>query len=475
MAKNKNIYDKPKLREKLKNKIYKGSKYGDAYTWNARKSQFLAKEYKRSGGGYLSKPTKKQKSLVKWTKEKWRTSDGKKAKRPGGTTRYLPDKAWKKLTPAQKAATNRKKRKYSKKGVQYAPNTKAAKKASRKVRRRKNPDYEPDYENLYDLALKLYQYGEIRQAYKIATQAYGQAEDFREPDLYKYENLLNYLREDYFNVLRSKTSHPISNPSPYREPNKYLSEEQEIIIKRRLKKCVQNFKFGNITIDDVVNLGKNEDYQNLISDILNLDRDNVLENINYNRNAICNIFYGFSLKRRSGLFDDHSKKDKEETKENAEGFTYYFILGWLQSEQKELNLDSKTELYHCTKLKSLRLIIENGLLPIKRSFTPGDFENYLFLSDIEAIPNWFDYVSNVFSIPSVILKTNKFSRCLDDSEGTMDSNYPAYKCLDPIEPEYLYVWLGDDWVLIKNLIPTDFSFLRKNYMDIYNSFVERFL
>ena len=53
---------------------------------------------------------KPQKDLDKWTKEKWRTSDGKPAKRAGGTTRYLPDKAWKNLTPAQKAATNRKKK-----------------------------------------------------------------------------------------------------------------------------------------------------------------------------------------------------------------------------------------------------------------------------------------------------------------------------------------------------------------------------
>ena len=57
-----------------------------------------------------------QRNLDRWTDQKWRTSDGKPAKRKGGTTRYLPDAAWKKLTPAQKAATNRKKKRVLKRG-----------------------------------------------------------------------------------------------------------------------------------------------------------------------------------------------------------------------------------------------------------------------------------------------------------------------------------------------------------------------
>ena len=80
---------------------------------------------------------KSQKSLDKWTKEKWRTSDGKKAQRAGGTTRYLPDAAWKKLTPAQKAATNRKKQAGSRSGKQFVANTSAAKKAGRNARKKK--------------------------------------------------------------------------------------------------------------------------------------------------------------------------------------------------------------------------------------------------------------------------------------------------------------------------------------------------
>lgn len=80
---------------------------------------------------------KPQRSLDKWTKEKWRTSDGKKAQRKGGTTRYLPDAAWKKLSASEKAATNRKKKAGSRKGKQFVSNTPAAKKASRAARGRR--------------------------------------------------------------------------------------------------------------------------------------------------------------------------------------------------------------------------------------------------------------------------------------------------------------------------------------------------
>lgn len=77
---------------------------------------------------------KSQRSLQKWTKEKWRTSDGKPAKRKGGMTRYLPDAAWNQLTPAQKAATNKKKTTASKKGKQFVANTPAAKSAGKNAR-----------------------------------------------------------------------------------------------------------------------------------------------------------------------------------------------------------------------------------------------------------------------------------------------------------------------------------------------------
>ena len=127
-------YTKPELRERIKKRIMAGSRGGKPGQWSARKAQLVAMEYKKAGGGYSGSRSAKQKSLSKWTKEKWRTSDRKPADRPGGTTRYLPDKAWDKLSPSEKAATNRKKQEGSRKGKQFVSNTPAAKKAGRQAR-----------------------------------------------------------------------------------------------------------------------------------------------------------------------------------------------------------------------------------------------------------------------------------------------------------------------------------------------------
>ena len=67
----------------------------------------LASAYKKAGGG-KGRKKRSAKSLKKWTGEKWRTSDGKPAirKTKSGKTitkRYLPDKAWSKLTQLKKA------------------------------------------------------------------------------------------------------------------------------------------------------------------------------------------------------------------------------------------------------------------------------------------------------------------------------------------------------------------------------------
>ena len=130
-------YTNPAKRERIKNRIMAGSKGGKPGQWSARKAQLLALEYKKAGGGYSGAKTAAQSSLTKWTGEKWRTSDGKPAERKGGTTRYLPDKAWDKLTPAQKAATNRKKIGASKQGKQFVSNTPAAKQAGKAARNKK--------------------------------------------------------------------------------------------------------------------------------------------------------------------------------------------------------------------------------------------------------------------------------------------------------------------------------------------------
>ena len=80
-------YTKPELRERIKNRIMAGSKGGRPGQWSARKAQLLAAEYRKAGGGYRGKPSKSQRSLKKWTKERWTTADGKPALRKGKMTR----------------------------------------------------------------------------------------------------------------------------------------------------------------------------------------------------------------------------------------------------------------------------------------------------------------------------------------------------------------------------------------------------
>jgi hypothetical protein len=68
-----------------------------------------------------SKMKAPQKSLKKWTKEKWGTKSGKPSTQGKKATgeRYLPKKARDALTPAEYAATSAAKRKGTKAGKQY--------------------------------------------------------------------------------------------------------------------------------------------------------------------------------------------------------------------------------------------------------------------------------------------------------------------------------------------------------------------
>ncbi len=131
-------YTKPELRERIKNRIMAGSKGGRPGQWSARKAQLLAIEYRKAGGGYRGKKTSKQRSLSKWTREKWTTMDGKPAKRKGGMWRYLPAKAWARLTPEQRKATNRKKLAGDKAGRQFVSNTSKARTVGANVRKGSN-------------------------------------------------------------------------------------------------------------------------------------------------------------------------------------------------------------------------------------------------------------------------------------------------------------------------------------------------
>lgn len=75
-----------------------------------------------------------QKSLKKWTKQKWRTKSGKPSTQGPKATgeRYLPEKAIKSLSSAEYAATTRAKRKGTRQGKQHvAQPKKIAKKTAR--------------------------------------------------------------------------------------------------------------------------------------------------------------------------------------------------------------------------------------------------------------------------------------------------------------------------------------------------------
>lgn len=128
-------YDKPELRERIKNRIKASSKGAAPGQWSAIKSNILAKEYKEAGGGYKSGKNKAQKALQKWNGEKWTTSDGGNSIRTTKSgkrivKKYLPEKAWQNLDKKEVKALNQSKAKADKKGEQFS---KAPKKLSKKV------------------------------------------------------------------------------------------------------------------------------------------------------------------------------------------------------------------------------------------------------------------------------------------------------------------------------------------------------
>ena len=77
---------------------------------------------------------KSQRSLVAWTKQKWRTKSGKPSTQGPKATgeRYLPEKAIKALSPSEYARSSAAKRKATRRGKQVSKQPKKiAKKTSR--------------------------------------------------------------------------------------------------------------------------------------------------------------------------------------------------------------------------------------------------------------------------------------------------------------------------------------------------------
>ena len=128
-------YTHPGLREEIKEEIKASDKGGEPGQWSARKSQLLAQEYEKRGGGYRGDKDRSQRDLERWTEEEWQTREGgAKARRRGETARYLPKKAWENMSEEEKRETDRRKRENSRRGEQYVENTGEAKKARREAR-----------------------------------------------------------------------------------------------------------------------------------------------------------------------------------------------------------------------------------------------------------------------------------------------------------------------------------------------------
>lgn len=121
----------PELWSRIVSSVKASSKGGRPGQWSARKAQLATKKYKSAGGKY-SGPKSSSNSLSKWTKQKWRTSDGSPSK---GKKRYLPDKAWKSLSSSEKAATNRAKSKGNAQGKQFVSQPKKIAKKVAKYRK----------------------------------------------------------------------------------------------------------------------------------------------------------------------------------------------------------------------------------------------------------------------------------------------------------------------------------------------------
>ena len=124
-------YTKPELRERIKREVIAGDKGGRPGQWSARKAQLVAHEYVAEGGAYKHPRDEAQESLKHWGEEKWHTASGEKAIQGEETHRYLPDAAWKELSPEQQKATDAKKVRGSREGKQFVANTAKASAARR--------------------------------------------------------------------------------------------------------------------------------------------------------------------------------------------------------------------------------------------------------------------------------------------------------------------------------------------------------
>jgi hypothetical protein len=112
----------PLLWEKIVSRVKSGSRGGKKGQWSARKAQLAVLEYKKEGGKYKGKKSENN-SLVRWTRQKWRTKSGRPSLETG--ERYLPEQAIKSLTSREYSRTSASKRRGMKKGRQYVSQPKS--------------------------------------------------------------------------------------------------------------------------------------------------------------------------------------------------------------------------------------------------------------------------------------------------------------------------------------------------------------
>lgn len=195
-----------------------GSKGGKPGQWSARKAQLATLRYKKSGGTYTGPKTKAQKSLSKWTKEKWGTKSGKNSTQGDKATgeRYLPKKVREGLTKKEYEKTSAKKRADTKKGKQVS---KQPKRIAKKTSKLKGANMKGDPVKDKELRNKLLRIkgGNQLDIYDLEKKEYVKKTGYLPPSSVK-------------NITEMKLSNEVTKnkPNSYSEMNSY-SKRKEVL------------------------------------------------------------------------------------------------------------------------------------------------------------------------------------------------------------------------------------------------------
>jgi hypothetical protein len=106
-------YTDPALRERLKEELKAGDRAAGPGSGRRASPSCSSTSTRRPAAATSTRaiPTASQEHLREWSDQDWHTKDGDaQARGPEGTSRYLPDAAWKLLSEAEREATDRRKR-----------------------------------------------------------------------------------------------------------------------------------------------------------------------------------------------------------------------------------------------------------------------------------------------------------------------------------------------------------------------------